>query len=338
MNTLTGKKDETKKKSYIVTSSLFKKIRVLKSSLGLTVTPADQAFCNEAKVDIEKFMTRYFPGANFFFVDMDQLGDEVFSTAVKQHASIRGATLLSTCSEFTELHKGKSLQLNRIFDRTGQKIGLGPRPGYPSIDEQINSFMSTFRGDSIVIIEDGAFTGTTLSFIIKKLREAGAKIDCIILGFAFPKALENIREVYDGKIVEMQSMTDIIDWMPDHDFFPFLPNCGRVVGHAWGDQNLPLYGYDGASFCIPYIMPFLDRETMEAWTGIPKLYCLEFSTFCLKRTLRFFEDVEKELGETLTIKHLVNTTPRICTPLSIKQSTLPDVHASITQFIRDCLH
>ncbi|NTW22775.1 phosphoribosyltransferase [Candidatus Falkowbacteria bacterium] len=338
MKTLAQANGSGNAKSYIITSSLLKKIRILKTSLGLTVSDGDKAFCEESRCEVEKFVSRYFPGANIFFVDMDQLGDEVFSSAVKAHSAVRGATLLSTCSEFTELHKGKNLQINRIFDCTGQKIGLGPRPGYPTIDEQIKQFMASFRGDPIVIIEDGSFTGTTLAFIIKKFRAAGAKIDSIILGFAFPKAIENITEVYDGKIIQMQQMDNIIDWMPDHDFFPFLPNCGRVVGHAWGEQNLPLYGHDGAAFCIPYIMPFVNRETMEAWTGIPKVYCQEFSDYFLKKALRFYEGVERELGEPLTIKHLANTTPRICTPLSVNQKTLPDVHASVTEFIRDCLH
>lgn len=338
MNTLARASSNGAEKSYIITSSLYKKIRSVKASLGLTTTDADRAFCEESRKDIERFMGRYFPGTNFFYVDMDQLGDEVFSSAVQKNSSIRGATLLSTCSEFTELHRGKSLQINRIFDGNGKKIGLGPRPGHPGIDEQVKQFMASFNGDPIVIIEDGAFSGTTLSFIIEKLSSAGAKIDTVIIGFAFPKAMESIRKVYDGEVIEMQSMSNIIDWMPDHDFFPFLPNCGRVVGHAWGGRNLPLYGHDGAAFCIPYVMPFVNRETMEEWTGIPKLYCQEFSDYSLNKALQFFERIEGELGKTLTIKHLVNTTPRICTPLAVGQAALPEIHASVTQFIRDCLH
>jgi hypothetical protein len=338
MNSLTKGSDANSEKSYIITSSLLKKIRILKTSIGLTITDNDIAFCQELMNDIKCFMSRYFKGVNFIFIDMDELGDEIFASAVKKRTSITGATLLSTCSEFTELHKGKSLQINRIFDRSGHKIGLGPRPGYPTIDEQVSQFMASFRGDSIVIIEDGAFTGTTLTYLTKRFMEAGAKIESIIIGFAFPRALESIREVYTGEIIEIQSMSNIIDWMPDHDFFPFLPNCGRVVGHSWGGVNLPLYGHDGAAFCIPYVMPFVDRDTMQAWTGIPKLYCQEFSDYFMDKAFTFFKKLEMELGEKLSVKHLLNTSPRICIPLSVNQTTLPDVHASVTQFLGDCLH
>jgi len=325
--------------TYLITSNLYSKMRSIRTTLGLQPKESNKILCEEIKGQLKVFLEKAFPLNEIKLIDMDILGDKIFSNAIGQNYDLSNLVIVSTCPEFAQQHNGHKIEINRIYDSSGNnKLGIGPRPGYPILREQINRIAVNTAGNPVVIVEDGTFSGTTLFHIVKKMKEQSIKIKAIIVGIAFPEGINKIREIYDGKIIEIEKVNDFIDWMPDHDFFPFMPNCGRVVGHEWSKHFLPIYNHVGATYSVPYLLPFINKKEMGNWTSLPEKVCFELSEYCLKTMLHFFEELEDDFGECLRIKHIINAKPRVNIPIASNQKIFPSITASVRSYLSDTCH
>lgn len=212
--------------------------------------------------------------------------------------------------------KGIEIEINRIVDTGGNIIGLGPRPGFRSLAEQINSLDSVFYGKDIALVEDGTFTGSTL---LKALKLLPRRVRSIIVGIGFPGALEAIKRDFQGDLAVIEHIENPLDWMPDYDFFPFTPNCGRIIGTLSGvvGDGIPSHVWKGSlegfSFCFPYIKPF--TPAMSTWTSIPEEQTLPLSRFCLDAAIRIYDLLEKINGRQINISNLMRVRPRISIPI-----------------------
>ncbi|MFA5029926.1 MAG: phosphoribosyltransferase [Patescibacteria group bacterium] len=311
------------------------------SALGLNVPPANAKIYTETVNDVINELNRVLKPtqARVEARSTQDLARAIVSRALRHQSDLRSRAMresfvVSTCPEIANIRQGVSLQINRLIDENGRVIGLGPRPGTEPIEDQMEAIAHASGGHPVILMEDGAFTGGTMRFVIEKMREYRLQVIAVVIGMAFPTAKEKIAEVFDGEII-CEEEKDWLDWMPDHDFFPFVPNSGRVFGVSWRGNLGPLYTREGISLSAPYIQPFAPSSK---WASIPEASFLEFSRFCLDKTLRIFQDLCHRNGDRqLTIGDIIDTKPRVSVPMGMGQKRFPSPSTRILDYLKDCI-
>lgn len=270
-----------RKETYVITNDLGEHIKSLRF-IGLKTPDSDDPFFSQFHEKIREAIQKALPHVDVVSFDMKKLAEDVWTRAVQMQRDIKDAIVISTCAEFATSRRGHTIEINRIVDQTGKIIGLGPRPGAVSLEKQLNSIASVVNGNPVVLVEDGIFTGSTLAFLITELQNRRVNVDAIAAGISFPKGDKLIREAVRGKLVIVKEVETPFEWMPDHDFIPFSPNCGRVFGRQLGRDVLPHYTHEGFSYCFPYIRPF---GNPVKWASIPEEQARSFSNLCLREAI-----------------------------------------------------
>ncbi|MFA5048194.1 MAG: hypothetical protein WC516_04195 [Patescibacteria group bacterium] len=327
------------RRTYVITHDLPDKISSLRS-IGLRTPepndPAFRMFLDETRNGIDDRIRKAFGdgGVDVRSIAAGELADEILAQAMSERPTVKDCVVVSTCPEIAARRRGITLEVNRIINPVGEIIGIGARPGYHSIGEQINGIIAATHGQPLVIAEDGTFTGNTMVHLLQRLQERRIKVAAIVIGFGFPKALDNIRTAFDGDVIVVEHISDFVDWMPIQDFMPFTPNCGRVLGHAWNGRVMPLYTHEGASYATPYVLPFCP---MSDWTSIPQDSCHELSCFCVDQTRKLFGLLDGLNGHRITIGELIHSRPRVSIPMSVgrDQSGFPHLDVEVSDYLSD---
>lgn len=320
--------------TYILTCDLGSKIKLLKH-IGFKTPDSHDTFYKDFQVELARLINVSLPEAKVVSVSMEDLADNILTAALNKQTFMQNAIVVSSCVEIALPRKGQVIEINRIIDEQGKILGLGPRPGFPPVEEQMESIRVISADLPIILVEDGSFTGSTMCYLIKKMKEKGMKVAAVVIGFTFPKALAAIQREYDGEIIVIEKLSELLDWMPDHDFFPFSPNCGRVFGIAINGHCYPFYTHNGASYSIPYVEPF---GNLSEWASIPRESTNSISLFCMQQALTLFERIEKLSGKEIKIGDLLNVKPRVSIPVSIGQSRFPRLDTRVTSFLHDTCH
>lgn len=325
----------SKKTHYLLTLALKEKLASLKLT-GLQVPASILDLAVRTQKELVEKIKKCLPTLEIKAVSLQDLSEEILIKAqTAGNSAMENAFIVSTCPEIAHPAHGQALEINRITDIHGKIIGLGPRPGFPSINDQIAAIVSASGKRPIVIMEDGAFTGHTLCDLINRFKKSGARVSAIILGYSFPEASDRIRQSLDGgELIVIDNDQQLVDWTPDYDFFPFLPNCGRVVGSSVNGSAYPFYTYDGYPRSIPYIFPY---SPMPDWTGIrgDELEMRWLSDFCLQRSAEIFRLLEEANQRQLTVKELRRTRPTVAVPYAVGD----DLYAGVASVrIVDYLH
>ncbi len=321
--------------TYVLTCDLPGKVRSL-GHAGIEVIRPDHLFFTEVRHGLSSMIESMLPeGVALRVIDMAEFGAEIFRLAVQHKTSLDQAIIVSTCAEVSAERHGHTLEVNRLVGPDGSIIGLGPRPGFPPIEQQLDVLATVCRDKRVVLTEDGSFSGKTMKFIIEKCRRKQIKIEAVVLGFAFPEAKAEIRRVHDGTVLSFEEITTPLDWMPDHDFFPFVPNCGRVIGHQLNGYATPMYNHYGVSFAVPYLMGFCP---MPEWTSLPAEGCLRLTNFCLTKTVELFEILEAKNGRSLSIGDLRGSVPSVSIPVDVGSHHFLCIgmETRVLDFLRDC--
>jgi hypothetical protein len=103
---------------------------------------------------------------------------------------------------------------------------------------------------------------------------------------------------------------NLLDWIPDHDLIPFIPNCGRVLGEPVSHGFMPVRTSEGFSRAYPYILPF---GKIEEWASLPIEGAEELSRLCLDTSIEIFS----RIGPKMTIGELLRANPRVSIPVEI---------------------
>ena len=315
--------------TYVITHDLGERIQSLRL-LGLKTPNADDPFFAELHTKIKDRIASILPTVNVVTYNMNKLVEEVWAKATHLQKNIQDAIVVSSCAEVANPRRGHIIEINRIADKNGEIIGLGPRPGNPSLVKQISGIALVSNGNPVVLVEDGSFTGTTFEYLLNHLKQGRIKVAAIVSGICFPDALSHIGGIFDGEVVVMEKVDRPYEWMPDHDFIPFAPNCGRVYGGPFGDEMLPYYTHEGLSYCFPYILPFGDPVK---WASIPKEHACSFSLLCLHEALKLFNMLDDMNGRHLTVSDLMGSTPRISIPITVGNGGLPSRDTPISSFL-----
>lgn len=327
------------KRLYALTWDLGEKMQRF-STIGLKVPgPNASIFVEATNSLINELNAILSPVAEVFARSTQELAGSIMAKVANFRSELllrtmRESLVISTCPEIANLRDGLSLNINRLISEDDELIGLGPRPGTQGLHEQFEHIFSVADGRSVILIEDGAFTGSTMSFILKKMMEHRIHVAAVVIGIAFSKAREKIAKVFDGEII-CEEERDWFDWMPDHDFYPFSPNSGRVFGVMWRENAIPLYTKDGFTLSAPYILPF---APVGKWASIPQKDFLGFSRSCLNRTLRIFQNICKVNDSSqLTIGDLAGVVPRVSIPMPKGQKHVPSLNTRVLDYLKDCI-
>jgi hypothetical protein len=321
-------------KTYIVTHDVPTRVQSLQQ-LGIASLSASDPLLTGLSRRLRAKIQSILPEAQIIDYDMPMLSEKIWAEALRKQRALRNALVISTCQEMASARRGHTLEINRIVDINGSIIGFGPRPGSPPLSKQVASLVALANGAPVVIVEDGAFSGSTLKYVISMLTKNNLPVSSVVIGFSFPGVTESIEEEFGIPVTTIEDIPRPIDWMPDHDFFPLIPNCGRIYGSMNGTGEAhPYYSEDGASYSIPYIQPFGD---LEHWGTIPQNRVTELSVFCLEHTIRIFDKIEKLNDRSLTFGDLSGAKPSVSIPLTkgVEDFPLPDT--PILEFLRKAL-
>ena len=326
--------DKSHEQTYLLTNDLGERIAGLRF-VGVKTPAADDPLFIDFHEQVKNKVAAMLPSVKVVSYDMKQLVEEVWIEASHIKDIIKDAVVVSSCAEVANVRRGHTLEINRIVNEHGEVIGLGPRPGNPSLECQLNSLVSVADGNPVVLVEDGIFTGSTICYLLDEFAKRKVRVSSIVAGLSFPKARDRISKKHAGEIITIKEAGVPFEWMPDHDFIPFAPNCGRVFGGRFGDEILPFYTHDGVSYAFPYVMPFGDPV---AWASIPKDHALEFSLYCCQTALELFRRIDKMNGKSITVHDLMGSTPRVSVPMTVSNGRLPNADVPISGFLSDICH
>lgn len=244
---------------------------------------------NRSFVDL---MRRVVAPHTLLVIDSYDLMDKLNARASELVRSDSTKVILSTCADMAEYIGCQCLAINRLYDPHGACIGHGPRPGFPPIDVQLDELSNYLLGKSVVLIEDGVFTGGTLEFVLKELSARGHSVSDVLIGFCKLNAVDALKRGLNGRVKTVIDVKEVIDWLPFHDIFPLMPHSGRVIGYESGcspGEYLPMT-VGGASFSYPYIEPF---GMPGEWAGVSHEAAQEISRFGLLKSIELFELMER---------------------------------------------
>lgn len=315
------------RKTYVLTCDLGHKVKSLRR-IGLETPDADDPLFTDIQGDIAKMISGAVPHADLKIIAMEDLADEILDQAgqLDNGEHLQNGLVVSTCPEISADSRGFTLELNRVVDSQGNLIGIGSRPGSPSLKDQLAAIAELSAGGSVVLVEDGSFSGGTLKYLVEQLRSLRVGVAAIVLGFAFPEAIDTLDNCFDGQLIVIEdglNPDSLIDWLPDHDFLPFIPNCGRVVGHNLFSETHPLYDRRGFSYTVPYIRPFCSTDIFERWTSLGRSNAREVSLMGITASKKIYDRLSQMNGRQLKIADLQKGLWHVSIPLNVGNS-LPD--------------
>ena len=324
----------THRGTYVVTYDVDSRLQAFRSGALEVPHQHDHLFGSFHRLLLEK-MQNALPNVNIHTIGMSKVRLKIWKEVETRIQDMTNQVVLSTCQEIADSNpksEGLVLNINRLFNTEGEMIGHGARPGFKPLDEQFNELADKIAGRSVVLIEDGAFTGGTMRFVLNRLSDLGLKVTAVVIGFCCTRALAVLKEVFHGELVIVDPLENLVDWIPDHDLIPFIPNCGRVLGEQLPSGFMPVQTVSGISCAYPYILPF---GKMEKWATMPTEGARDLSRFCLDTSIEIFGRVDELTGRKITIADLLKACPRVSLPVLMgDHQTLPALDAEVVGFLQ----
>ncbi len=123
--------------TFIVTLSLAHRLAMLASSRLIVPTSRsremlsfNRRFCG--------MMRRLTAPHSLHVIDTYRLMDILKVRAIELMVADHTKVVLNTCADMTAYTGARGLAINRLYNSFGDCIGYGPRPGFPSIDTQLD--------------------------------------------------------------------------------------------------------------------------------------------------------------------------------------------------------
>ena len=340
------------RKAYVITFDLSNKVRKFKGisleGQSMKVPEPNHPFFQEVKAGLIEQIEKLTPAdVQVDSVDTADLAANILALAKDfDHKSLlQNGYLVSSCVEFGELAHDHScsLEVNRLVDYSGKPLGIGPRPRAKDLGRQVREIIRSSEDRDIVLIEDGSFSGGTLCKIISMFEQERKAVKAIVVGILFPKAKERLRQSYKGELIVADVFqSHLVDWMPDHDFFPFVQNNGKVLGMQLADKAYPIYDHYANFYSVPYLSHFLGHEDMGEWTGLGSasdkdLY--NFSHYCVEKTIGLFELLESLNGGTHITIEMLQGMSKVAVPFLLGSSNFLDRRDTrVLDYLTDIAH
>ncbi len=302
----------TRHGTYVVTYDVASRLQAFRPKTLTIPRPDDQLF-ERFHMGLFQKIQQALPGINIDTIEMSELRRKIWEQVDARITDLGQQAVLSTCLEIADSNpksEGLLLNINRLFNADGQLIGHGPRPGFKPLAEQFDDLAKKIAGRSVVLIEDGAFSGGTMRYVLHELNSRGLTVTAMVIGFCCTRAEFVLDQIFKGELVIVHPIENLLDWIPDHDLIPFIPNCGRVLGEPVDGAFMPVRSSDGFSCAFPYILPF---GKIEEWASLPLEGAEDLSRLCLDISIEIFGRV----GPKMTIGELLAANPRVSMPIEI---------------------
>lgn len=302
--------------------------------VGLQVP--DAAFFKERQQRLAAKLQEIIPDCCVETIEANKLTNKIVGSLHDLLAVTPEAVVISTVAAVASKTNGHCMQVNRIVDPKGQYLGVGPRPGNASLHSQFADIKASLEKRPVILVEDGSFSGGTMKRMIEICNELQIDIHCLVIGFLFASAMETIRKVFPReKDIHYWREESFQDWMPDHDFYPFVPNAGKVVGFSYNAdhvvRHMPVYLHSGLSLCMPYILPY---GNPAEWASIPAEHAKKFSTFCLQEAKCIFWEMERINNQKITLESLIGTYPHVSLPVgSSERNEFPRIKTRVVDVV-----
>lgn len=315
--------------TYVVTYDVASRLQAFRPKTLTIPRPDDQLF-ERFHMGLFQKIQQALPGINIDTIEMSELRRKIWEQVDARITDLSQQAVLSTCQEIADSNpksEGLLLNINRLFNTDGQLIGHGPRPGFEPLTKQFDNLAGKIAGRSVVLIEDGAFSGGTLRSVLHELNSRGITVTAIVIGFCCTRAKFVLGHVFKGELVIVHPIENLLDWIPDHDLIPFIPNCGRVLGEPSDHSFMPVRKAEGYSCAYPYILPF---GKIEEWASLPIEGARDLSRLCLETSIELFGRV----GHKMTIGELLGANSRVSMPIEIgAHEVLPVLNTEIVSFL-----
>ncbi len=318
--------------TYVVTYDVASRLQAFRPKTLTIPRPDDQLF-ERFHMGLFQKIQQALPGINIDTIEMSELRRKIWEQVESRITDLGQQAVLSTCPEIADSNpksEGLLLNINRLFNTDGQLIGHGPRPGFEPLEKQYDDLARRIAGRSVVLIEDGAFSGGTLRSVLHELNSRGLTVTTIVIGFCCTRAKSVLGNFFSGELVIVHPIENLLDWIPDHDLIPFIPNCGRVLGEPTGDHSfMPVSRSDGFSCAYPYILPF---GRIEEWASLPMEGAQELSKLCLDTSIEIYSRV----GQKMTVGELLVANPRVSMPIELgNHGTMVPPETGIITFLEN---
>lgn len=303
--------------------------------------PHDQ-YVTDLQLELGRILQSAMPDVKVVPIHVPDLADEIIGK-VSAIPAVRdeGAVVISTCPEIAYPTNGQEIDVNRLISFDGEDLGIGPRPGKDFVDDQLRKIKAATFRSGVVIVEDGVFSGSTVRYVEQKLSQFNVPIRGIAVGLNCSTTFEKEMEDKGYDFFTTIHREPFTDWVPDHDFIPFVPGAGRVIGVKVSEKigAVPLYEHRGAaSFAVPYVKPF---GPMREWASIPEDKVNKAATQCIRLAQNLFRDIEKRnsakdprIGDYLETKR---TRLRSSIPARIGHPSYPDLGAQASRYLHEIL-
>ncbi len=325
---------EQSKSTYILSLDLGEKLEAFKR-IGVDAPGPHDRYISDIQDELTMQLQACLPNVQIEAVYMSDLSDQVIGTATKLITTLGRPTLVSTCSEIAVPGEGQKIEVNRLIRASGEMLGIGPRPGNMAVSQQIKSIGNISRKQGVVIVEDGIFTGSTVKHLIGKFNDQGVPVKGAVVGF---NCIQNDTGWFENNGIDLitsKQYDRILDWVPDHDFLPFIPGSGKVIGCEYNGEHFPFYDYRGASYTVPYIRPF---GPSQEWASIPPHNEQKLASTCIRLAFDLFRDIEKRnSSQDIKIGDLLVTRPKTSVPIKLRSSGFADLSATPTQYLREMM-
>ena len=330
---------EGHRRTYAVTYDLSSLMQAFRHS-PIRVPTEDDPIYSRFERRLFRTIKQYLPSIEVHSIRMSEQRCLVWNEVWKSKRETDHYAVISTRYEITEETERASnrikgekhvLNVNRLFGPDGNMLGYGPRPGFEPLDIQFKSIAEKIANRSVILVEDGSVTGGTLLFILDMLKKLDVEVTMIVIGFCCIEAEAAIRQSFRNELVIVNDLGLIVDWIPDHDLVPFVPNCGRVLGEVKEGFYTSVFADGGITFAYPYILPF---GKMMKWASLPEDGALAVSKLSLDFSIELWDAVGKLNGKEIRVGDLTGICPRISIPIEIgNYQEIPSFDLPVTEFL-----
>ena len=200
---------------------------------------------------------------------------------------ILGTIPAITLDSYSRLANVFPLGVSRLYDENGEhKICVGARPGYESVEKQIQNLLASTPIREFILVDDDIWTGGTMKDIRNLLEKNGLTISGLVSGIQVVGNEENIEAQAVVQIEKAQAF-DIAD---PRDF---------LIGSQEG--GLGILFANGVSGRAPYFKPFTNPTKH---VGVPGELVIPFSKKLLEMNLEFYTELENITQKQIRIEHL----------------------------------
>ncbi len=280
-------------------------IYVMRKDSGSVCNPIASKISQEYRIPQEQVQEIVSPAYNRFVDGLSHVIGQNFICKGKTEIHLFAPESIET-HRHSFLGQRQAISLDPLIDEAGietiglsrgylpggtVEIGMMPRPGFPSLHEQILAIKDKiFSSDGVDIFEDDIYTGGSLTRVVDMLANEGIKVKRIIPGIQIGAAQSLIDRGIEINPAIQYHMADgqDIDLGDPRDFL--LGADGLVV--ILNGQQLGR---------LPYVSPFVSPS---ARLSIPKENEESFSRDVLLLNREFFAEVEQGLAIPLDLKHM----------------------------------